>query len=314
MNKFNLLQEPKLFQGEKRLASFSPYFEGWYFKCSNSLFPIAFIVGINKTKTQANSFLQVITAKESFYFLYPLEDFSFTSDPFCITLKNSRFSEQGLHLDIQEKSLTLLGDITFHHSIALQKKLFSPNIMGPFSYLPFMECNHAILSLYSILSGYIHFNETLLDYTNSIGYIEKDWGSSFPSSYVWCQANNFSLSNTSLFVSVATIPFGFFQFKGFICCFLFEGKEYRFTTYDTSHLSLYDVTEKSLHIIFTKNATSLEIKASLIEENILLAPKAGNMDRKIKESIQSPIYVTLKKGTSTIFESSSLGGLELCLS
>ena len=314
MNKLTLLQEPKLFQGEKRLSSFSPYFEGWYFKCSNKYFPIAFIVGINKNKMQSNCFLQIITTKESFYFLYPLEDFSFTQSPFSVTVKNSTFSEQGIHLDIQEDSLVLLGDITFTNTITLQKKLLSPNIMGPFSYLPFMECNHAILSLYSTLSGSIYFNEVSLNYDDSIGYIEKDWGSSFPSSYIWCQANNFALSETNLFVSVATIPLGLFHFRGFICCFLFKGKEYRFSTYDTSCLSLCTITEKSIHLIFTKNSISLEIKASLLEENILLAPKVGNMDRKIKESIHSPVQVTLKKGDSILFCSNSFGGLEICQS
>ena len=35
----------------------------------------------------------------------------------------------------------------------------NPNIMGPFSYIPFMECNHAILSMQNNANGSININD-----------------------------------------------------------------------------------------------------------------------------------------------------------
>ena len=52
--------------------------------------------------------------------------------------------------------------------------------MGPFSYLSFMECYHGILSMKHSLEGTLSWNGQLIDFTNGIGYLEKDWGSSFP--------------------------------------------------------------------------------------------------------------------------------------
>lgn len=48
--------------------------------------------------------------------------------------------------------------------------------MGPFSYIPFMECNHSILSMKSSANGLININDKEIKFNNGIGYIEKDWG------------------------------------------------------------------------------------------------------------------------------------------
>ncbi|QII81181.1 hypothetical protein G7057_00970 [Jeotgalibaca arthritidis] len=39
------------------------------------------------------------------------------------------------------------------------------------------------------------------------GYIEKDWGRSFPKNYIWIQSNHFNDNQRSLFFSYAHIPY-----------------------------------------------------------------------------------------------------------
>ena len=95
--------------------------------------------------------------------------------------------------------------------------------MGPFSYIPFMECNHAILSMQSHIKGSININNNRINFNNGIGYTEKDWGCSFPKSYIWCQGNSFQNSNASFMLSIANIPFKLFSFRGIICV-LIKGK------------------------------------------------------------------------------------------
>lgn len=72
--------------------------------------------------------------------------------------------------------------------------------MGPFSYIPFMECNHAILSMKSKTNGQIKINNNKINFHNDIAYIEKDWGTSFPKSHIWCQANNFQNKTASFMI------------------------------------------------------------------------------------------------------------------
>ena len=79
--------------------------------------------------------------------------------------------------------------------------------MGPFAYFPFMECFHGVLSMKHRVSGSIVVNSKELIFNNGIGYIEKDWGRSFPKRYLWLQCNDFSTEETSIMVSIADIPF-----------------------------------------------------------------------------------------------------------
>lgn len=43
MKSLSFIKHPELFQGEKYLNQSLNYFEGWYFKCNNGIFDIAFI-------------------------------------------------------------------------------------------------------------------------------------------------------------------------------------------------------------------------------------------------------------------------------
>ena len=51
--------------------------------------------------------------------------------------------------------------------------------MGPFSFVPLMECYHGILSMNHSLKGTLSFQGENLLFTGGKGYIEKDWGHSF---------------------------------------------------------------------------------------------------------------------------------------
>lgn len=61
MNKLFLMKNPELFQGEKYLDTDKNYFEGWYFKNTNSEEGISFIPGININGKNKKAFIQIIT-------------------------------------------------------------------------------------------------------------------------------------------------------------------------------------------------------------------------------------------------------------
>lgn len=185
--------------------------------------------------------------------------------------------------------------------------------MGPFAFVPNMECNHAIVSMKHTISGYINLNHVNLDFTNGIGYIEKDWGNSFPSQYIWGQGNCFcKQKNSSLFFSVATIPYSFINFTGFICNFVFENQEYRFATYNGSKLICKEICPTSCVIDFQKNNLLLELICTSGMSHPLKSPKQGNMKNQIHESIDSIIQVSFIKNGIKVFEDTSFcAGLEI---
>ena len=77
----------------------------------------------------------------------------------------------------------------------INTNFLNPNIMGSFFYIPCMECNHAILSMQNRTQGLLDVNNNKINFNDSIGYIEKDCGRSFPKSYIWCQGNCFQKTN-----------------------------------------------------------------------------------------------------------------------
>ena len=212
------MKNPELFQGEKNIKTNNNYFEGWYFKNTNNENGISFIPGININEKEKKAFIQVITKDSSYFVNYNINDFEFGYEPFYIKIVNSIFSKNGVHIDIKDdaQNLKVYGDIRYSNGRNIDTNLLNPNIMGPFSYIPFMECNHAILNMKNRAEGFIDINNSKIMFNDGIGYIEKDWGCSFPKSYIWCQGNNFQNSNASFMISVADVPFKVFHFRGVI--------------------------------------------------------------------------------------------------
>ena len=314
MNKLLLIKNTELFQGEKYLNKKENYFEGWYFKNITSQRGISFIPGINIDNTVAKAFVQVITNDTSYYINYNIEDFIFGYNPFYIKIGNSTFSKKGIAINIEDASqnLKIYGDVKYSNRKNINTNVFSPNIMGPFSYIPFMECNHAIISMQHNIDGYIKINDETINFNNDKGYIEKDWGCSFPKSYIWCQGNNFQNTNASFMFSIADIPLKLFTFEGFICVLLINNKEFRFTTYNNAKIVERDIKENSFNVTFKKGPYILNIKSKYNEGLKLVAPVKGRMEKDIFESICASINLTLKKGEEIIFsDTSNMCGLEI---
>ena len=155
MNKLWLKRKPEVFQGENYLKKNLNYFEGWYFKNSGDKNSIAFIPGININHKFKEAFIQVITDQSSYFVDYNISDFRFMHNPFYIKIGNNFFSKEGLHIEISEvtQNIEIYGNIKYSDSKNIITNLFKPNIMGPFSYVPAMECNHAILSMQNCVNG-----------------------------------------------------------------------------------------------------------------------------------------------------------------
>ena len=146
------------------------------------------------------------------------------------------------------------------------------------------------------MNGYINLNDKDILFNNGTGYIEKDYGISFPKRYIWGEGNCFKDSTCSFMFSIADIPFKIFSFRGLICSLIFNDKEYRFATYNLSKVKKIDFCNKC------DNNKSLMLKA----------PVNVNMEKDIYESIDSIIKVTLRKKDKVIFSDISYNcGLEI---
>ena len=314
MNRLFLIKNPYLFQGEKYLNTNKSYFEGWYFKNTNNIESISFIPGINIDGKDKKAFIQVITNDSSYFINYNIDDFKFNFEPFYIKIGDNFFSKEGLHIEIKDKysKININGDIKYSNSKNINTNVLNPNIMGPFSYIPFMECNHAILSMQNHIKGLIDINNNRINFNDGNGYIEKDWGCSFPKSYIWCQGNSFQKTNASFMLSIADIPFKLFSFKGIICVLIIDVQVFKFTTYNNTKLIEYEIDNELINITLKKGNYYLNLKSIYNAGLKLYAPVKGRMSKDIFESISSSINVTLKKDNVVIFSDISINcGLEI---
>jgi hypothetical protein len=293
----------------------SQYLEGWYFKMvdAGQTRALAVIPGISMDKQgKKHAFVQVMdgTANEAAYHRFEAHEFRPARHLFEVAVGKSRFSKQQLALDASE--LGLGGEIRHVETTPWPKMLGAPGIMGWFSFVPFMQCFHGVVSLHHGLEGSLEWKGQTVDFTGGRGYIEKDWGRSFPRGYVWMQTNHFDgFDRASMIASVAHIPWLGSYFIGFIAGFWLEGKLFRFATYTGAkkHLSIQGNT---VELSFHNPRSSLQILASQAKGTALISPISGAMTGKINESLAARISVELYVNGSRIFEGSSrTSGLEL---
>ena len=299
------LYKPAVFQGNLNKTR---YFEGWYFKhvSGNREHVFSFIPGIALTKKNKHAFIQFIDGitGETAYINYPLSAFRYSRKELKLWLGDSFFSNDGIKLKIEDQKLHVEGEIKYNNLIKYPGSLFSPGIMGWYSFVPFMECKHGIVSVLHDLTGFLQLNNQKVDFTGGNGYIEKDWGTSFPESWIWLHSNTFAEPGCSFTFSVARIPWLGSFFIGHICFLYTRGKFYLFATYNNSKINRLSFSDKTLFFELERKNHVLQVQAVQKKDGSLKAPAIGEMNRIIKESIDSEIEVTLQnKNGKTIFQS-----------
>lgn len=270
------------------------FFEGWYFKHQYNNKSIVFIPGINIDKNgDKYSFIQIITDEKTYNINYDYKEFSISKDKLEIKIKNNIFLRDGISLNIKSKEINIKGVLKYKDITPIKY-----NIMGPFSVFPFMECNHGVISLYHNVNGMLDINNEEILIENGKGYIEKDWGTSFPKTYMWIHSNCFDKEKISVMVSIADIPFLGTEFKGCIAVVYYKGKEYRLATYNG--VKILEYNKNGLVIKRGKYKLEIDIKENNPQE--LLAPSRGSMNRIIRENISCSAKFKFYENKKILFD------------
>ena len=289
------------------------FFEGWYYKLQKDDAVIAFIPGWHMEENgEESSFLQIAYQGRSYYFPYPYAAFSFLNDPYEIILDRNFFNKTGISLDFHKDGLSVKGNVRFGFLSEIGTSRFAPDIMGPFSYVPGMECRHDVISMGHSLKGSLTINGETIDFTGGKGYIERDCGSSFPASWLWCQCNDFNVP-CELMLAVAKVPCAGLLFNGLICSLMTPDGEYRFATYNGGRVTSAAMSGKTSAVTLKKGRYTLHVTAKNDEKATLplFAPVKGGMDRPMKETISCGVCVELQKDNKTIYQASGRhGGFE----
>ncbi|MCR5847570.1 MAG: hypothetical protein K6G75_05565 [Lachnospiraceae bacterium] len=263
------------------------YFYGWYLKCQSKNDTVAFIPAMHKNGGRESSSLQIITDDDAYNI--NLSAKCFRKDCRNIFLGKNRFGRNGIRINMDSPEVSVKGKIDFGPLTPIKY-----DIMGPFALIPFMECRHSVMSMRHSVNGKIKINKKEYVFENAIGYWEGDSGYSFPKDYLWTQT---AFHGGSLMLSVASIPFGLFDFTGIIGVIYYNGREYRFATYLGAHIM--ELRDRKVRI----RQGNMEFEAGLIESSgkALNAPVNGQMTRSIHESASCKAYYRFRIKGRTVF-------------
>ena len=304
------------------------YFEGFYFKqvSADRSEAWSFIPGISRgdRKGEGYCFVQVIEGKSgrTWWFQYPLGDFGASADRLEIRVGGSSFSESGIVLDLEGEEGRFRGELRFGPFRSLPSRPLWPGVMGPFAFLPFMECRHGLISLDHRVTGGFEADGrgVRMDGAGAggegtaagRGYIEKDWGSSMPSSWIWMQSNNFASEGDSFMLSIADIPWLGSAFTGFLCVGALAGRLLREATYTGARLEDFRLEDGELSVAIVRGASRIEVRAARSRGGLLRAPVNGLLTRRISESVDAGIALRWTEKGKLVFEGRAGGaGLEL---
>lgn len=295
--------------GLKRKESF----EGWFVKIDDQVnnLMISVIWGYTTHDATKHAFIQFTNsiAHETSYIRYPIDELKWQTKPFVLQIGKNQLSEKGMILDFENEGISIKGDFTFGEFTPIKTSFLKPNIMGWLTYLP-NECNHSITSMHHRVNGNLKVGESTWVFKEAHGYIEKDWGTSFPKEYVWAHANGWEES--SFVFSHATVPvLGKFA-KGFFLVLQHEGKEYRFSSIEGSRMLKFEVTPDAFKAKIKKGKYIVTIEAKQNNPVALASPIKGEMRAHIKESLDGTIEIVMKlKGNEIIRLSSDRASIDV---
>ena len=297
-----------------------PYFEGWYFKLVDpteqhryAIIPGAFL---GQDPASSHAFVQVLDGVNgrATYHQYPVEAFRAAEDAFDVHVGPNDFALERIDLHIESPERTVTGELRFADPTPWPVTLLSPGIMGWYAWVPGMECYHGVLSFDHAIYGALTVDGRTIDMTGGRGYIEKDWGRSFPAAWVWMQTNHFARPGPSLTASIAIIPWMGRSFTGFIVGLWHAGMLYRFATYTGARVERLETKENHVDWVVRDRRHRLEMHAQRTQAAVLRGPTGLDMGGRVPESLQATVEVRLSttSGDGTIFEDTGRNaGLEV---
>ncbi|MEG0779722.1 MAG: hypothetical protein RRY95_00085 [Oscillospiraceae bacterium] len=273
------------------------YFEGWYWRQQSAAHTIALIPAHHRSADGTRrASLQLLTEDAAYQLDFPAAAFSVERTPFRVTLGDSAFTLSGCHIDCVAEGVSFFGDLRYTARVTPPG-----DIMGPFRFVPGMQCRHSLLSLRHRVDGTLSIDGVPWVFDGGTGYIEGDRGRSFPKRYLWTQC---TWAEGSLLLSIADIPFCGGQFVGCIGAILYRGKTIRLGTYFGGRPLA--VGQQGA----TVRQGGLTLSATLLTAcpQPLRAPEVGSMQhRTIYESAACTVRYRLERRGEVLFDFVSTG-------
>ncbi|MFM8455296.1 MAG: tocopherol cyclase family protein, partial [Ignavibacteria bacterium] len=203
----------------------------------------------------------------------------------CLTMNSIEISTNELDIN-----LSLMNN----HPIPTFK-----NSMGYHYYVPTLPCYHSVLNSSHLVSGSIRHNESVYALDEDMGYMEKNWGTSFPENYFWIHAVDPYNPQISLLFSIAEIQWLGKRFIKHVGHLRIEGKHIDLRALKDISIADRIVSEKKRCVKIKSKELELDIWITYGNKVTFKGPNQGHMSRDIFHHADAMIGISLKQNGKT---------------
>lgn len=272
-----------------------PFFEGWYYKLvsKDEKHRFAIIPGVflHEDPSETHSFIQILNGTTGKTTYHRYQHFEAASDDFDVRIDRSHFQQDKISLNVQDEIAEITGELSFDNLTPWASTAFWIGYMGPYAWIPNLECNHGVLSFQHDIDGTLNVDGQEIDFSGGRGYMEKDWGKSFPDGYIWFQSNHFEQDNVSISASVATLPLFGRTTVGFNVGLWIDGEQWIWSTYNGSKIDRLEVTDSTVEWVLYNKHSEIKMSVDRAEGGLLVGPERLAMQKHVDETMNASLTV-----------------------
>lgn len=298
------------------------YFEGWYVRLVSAdlVHRWALIPGVFRSSVPGGvdeAFVQVIDGStgRTAYHRFAVDEFRASASEFRVSIGPNHFDSTGVRLDLPGiRGCVEYADPMDGYPVTWR----TPGIMGWYGYLPIMECQHAVVSFGHALTRSLSIDDVEVSFDGGRGYIEKDWGRSFPSAYIWTSSNHLrdrdaDIVDGSLMASSAIIPGLGRSFRGSIVALKRGDALATWASWNGSSDDELVVDDQHVRWWMSGPHGTLRLLAERTRGGLLHAPLRTAMHRRVEESMDARVHIqhTSPDGETLFSGTGECAGLEV---
>jgi hypothetical protein len=173
------------------------------------------------------------------------------------------------------------------------------NSMGYNYFLPNLPCYHAVLNTGHLVSGEIKQKNERFIIKNELGYLEKNWGTSFPETYYWLHAVDPNDPQVSILFSRAEIEWIGKKFIRHLGHLRFDEKEVDIRSLKNVTVSILSSCKDKHEIRIASKTLQMEISITHNNKVRFKGPFNGKLSRDIIHFPDSIIQIRLSENNKT---------------
>ena len=281
----------KRYDNFQYLGASEPSFEGFYCKVAKpngKTFVV--ICGFARTKEKSYAFIQVGSHfSETKYFEYPIESLNINEAGFSFSIQQHQISMEGISIIEEDCEINL----TFENFNAWERTRLRPSIMGILTYVPFVECKHDIVAPHFNASGIVKIEQQTMRFNSDAGYIDRNWGKSFPKRYCWGHLSGFSNDSISIQFAKGSPKWLFLKIPVHIGFLYLNGEITTFKSWRGAQIRIRNTDD---FMVYLKNSKyEIQLLFERDKKLQLKAPDEGNIQDEIMEYAGNPTKVKIFK-------------------